>query len=333
MKTADLQAQFFQYAKAKIGADTSLVEDVAEALNISTDSAYRRIRGEKPISFEELYILSNRYRMSLDTLLQLQTDTIPFQGKFVDPVSFRFTEYLTAVGQQVKYMASFKQREMYYLCKDIPIFHHYHYKELAAFKYFFWHKTLLQSPDFVSKKVSLSDYPDEVFGIGRKALETYNQIDSIELWNLESLTSTLRQVEYYQDTQSFQSKKDLLLVYESLERLFGHLELQAELGYKFDHDDPERKPLSSFKLYYNEVVTGDNSILVILDGAKISFIVHTSMNFMITRDPGFCDNLYSFYDNLMRKSTLISSVSERERSKFFKLLRNRIANRKQNLKS
>jgi len=333
MNTAGIQVQFFQYAKAKLNADASLVEDVAEALNISTDSAYRRIRGEKPISFEELYILSNRYRLSLDTLLQLQTDTIPFQGKFVDPVSFRFTDYLTAVGQQVKYMASHKNSEMYYLCKDIPIFHHYHYKELAAFKYFFWHKTLLQSPGFVSKKVSLSDYPDEVFGIGRKALDTYNQINSIELWNLESLTSTLRQVEYYQDTQSFQSKKDLLLVYEALERLFAHLELQAELGFKFDIDDPERKPLSSFKLYYNEVVTGDNSILAILDGAKIAFIVHTSMNFMITRNAAFCDNLYSFYQNLMRKSTLISSVSERERSKFFKLLRNRIASRKQNLKS
>ena len=333
MNTADLQVQFFQYAKAKLGVDASLVEDVAGALNISTDSAYRRIRGDKPVSLEELYILSNRYRLSLDTLLQLQSDTIPFQGKFVDPVSFRFTDYLTAVGQQVRYMASFKNREMYYLCKDIPIFHHYHNKELAAFKYFFWHKTLLQSPDFVSKKVSLSDYPDEVFEIGTKALDTYNQISSIELWNLESLTSTLRQVEYYQDTQSFQSKKDLLLVYESLEDLFAHLELQAELGFKFNRNDPERKPLSSFKLYYNEVVTGDNSILAILDGTKISFIVHTSMNFMITRDAAFCDNLYSFYQNLMRKSTLISSVSERERAKFFKLLRNRIANRKLNLKS
>jgi hypothetical protein len=52
----------------------------------------------------------------------------------------------------------------------------------------------------------------------------------------------------------------------------------------------------------------------------------------MTRDLSFCENLYSYYQNLMRKSTLISSVSERERLKFFTALRNRIAFRKKHLK-
>ena len=37
--------------------------------------------------------------------------------------------------------------------------------------------------------------------------------------------------------------------------------------------------------------------------------------------------------NLMRKSTLISTVSEKERARFFKNLRNRISSRKENLKA
>ncbi|MBB1283279.1 hypothetical protein HRH25_02760 [Flavisolibacter sp. BT320] len=331
MNTTAMQVKFFQYLKTKLPEGVSMAEEVAAALNISTDSAYRRIRGEKPVTFEELHTLCTRYRLSLDTLLNLQSDTIPFQGKYVDPVSFRFDEYLTAVGQQVKYMASFKEREMYYLCKDIPLFHHYHYKELAAFKYFFWHKTLLQTPEFSSLKIQLSQYPDEIFEIGRKALDTYNQIDSIEIWNIESLTSTLRQVEYYQDSKIFQNKEDLLLVYNALEKLFIHLEAQAEMGYKFDNRDPDRKPLSSYHLYFNEVVSGDNSILAVLDTSKICFLTHSAINFMVTRDVAFCDNMYSYYHNLMRKSTLISSVSERERSQFFKRLRKRIEARKQAL--
>lgn len=331
MNTTALQTQFFQYLKTKLPEGVSLAEEVAAALNISTDSAYRRIRGEKPVSFEELYTLCTRYRLSLDTLLNLQTDTVSFQGKFVDPVSFRFDEYMTAVGQQVRYMASFKEREMYYLCKDIPLFHHYQYPELAAFKYFFWHKTLLQSPEFATKKIRLSHYPSDIFGLGRKALDTYNQLDSYEIWNIESLNSTLRQVEYYHDTLSFESKEDLLRVYQSLENLFDHLQMQAELGYKFDNLDPDRKPLGRFQLYFNEVVSGDNSILAVLDGVKICFVTHSAINFMVTRDVAFCENMYSYYRNLMRKSTLISSESERERSRFFKLLRKRIAARKQAL--
>jgi hypothetical protein len=221
---------------------------------------------------------------------------------------------------------------MYYLCKDIPLFHHYHFKELAAFKYFFWHKTLLQSPEFVSKKISLDNYPDEVYVLGKKALDIYNTLDSYEIWNMESLNGTLRQVEFYHDTEAFQTPRDLLKIYESLERLFTHLETQAELGYKFDSQDKERKRLAGFHMYFNEVVIGDNSILALLDDSKICFLTHTGINFMLTRDMGFCENMHSYYQNLMRKSTLISSVSQWERGRFFKILRNRIAVRKQNIK-
>lgn len=331
MTANQLQQQLFQSIKLRLQPGTTLADEIAAVLQVSTDSAYRRIKGEKSVSFDELHTLCTAYHVSIDTLFQLQTDVIPFQGKFIDPASFRFAAYLAAVGQQVQYMGSFKDNAMYYLCKDIPLFHHYHFKELAAFKYFFWHKTLLQSPDFINKKISLTEYPDEIFEAGCKALRSYNQLRSYEIWNMESLNGTLRQVEYYHDTGAFKDKNELLRVYESLEKLFTHLELQAELGYKFDAADEARKPMGAFQMYYNEVVIGDNSILAVLDGAKVSYITHTGINFMITRNPAFCDNMYNYYQNLMQKSTLISTVSERERGKFFKLLRKRIAARKANL--
>jgi hypothetical protein len=46
MNAGQLQAQLFQYIKTKISNEVSLVDDVAAALDVSTDSAYRRIRGE-----------------------------------------------------------------------------------------------------------------------------------------------------------------------------------------------------------------------------------------------------------------------------------------------
>lgn len=331
MNTTDLQASLFHQIKNKLSVGTSLADEVAALLNISSDSAYRRIRGEKLLTLDELFLLVERYQLSMDSLLNVKADVIAFQGRYIDPALFRFEDYLAAVGQQVKYMTSFKERTMYYLCKDIPLFHHYHFKHLAAFKYFFWHKTLLQSPAFVTKKITLKDYPDEIFAVGQKALDTYNQLNSIEIWNMESLNGTLRQVEFYHDTKSFQSEEDLLKVYQSLEDLFTHLEHQAELGYKFDSSDKEQKPLAEFHMYFNEVVIGDNSILAVLDKAKLCFVTHTGINFMLTRDIDFCENMYNYYQNLMRKSTLISSVSGRERSRFFNVLRNRIAARKQNL--
>ena len=114
--------------------------------------------------------------------------------------------------------------------------------------------------------------------------------------------------------------------------MISHLEQQATLGYKFNADDPEKKPMASYEMYFNEIIILENSILAQLDGSKAAFLVHNVLNFMLTRDVRFCDNMYSYIQNLIKKSTLISTVSERERARFFKYLRQKIAGRKQSLK-
>jgi hypothetical protein len=81
------------------------------------------------------------------------------------------------------------------------------------------------------------------------------------------------------------------------------------------------------------MVIGDNSIYVTLDGAKVAFIIHSVINIMTTRDTRFCDNLQDCFQNLIKRSTQISSYSERERERFFKNLRHRIERRKQTLKA
>lgn len=326
-----LQTQLFQHIKSKLPATASLVDEISAILQISTDSAYRRIRGEKTISLEEVYRLCQHFRLSLDNLLNLQTDAFLFTGNFVNPESFRFDDYLNSSLQHIKYMASFKERKVFYLAKDIPFFHHFQFRPLAAFKYYFWMKNILHIPEFAQKKFSMNLYPDEYFEIGRKILSYYNQINSVEVWNIESVNSTLRQIEYYHDSDIFTSEKDLYLIYEALENLIEHLELQATEGYKFDVEDPERKPLATFQMYFNEIIILENSILALLDDTKAAFIVHNVMNVLITRDVRFCDNNYSYIQNLIKKSTLISTVSERERGRFFKYLRQRIAGRKQSL--
>jgi len=175
-------------------------------------------------------------------------------------------------------------------------------------------------------------YPDEYFEIGRQMLQYYNQIDSVELWNIETINSTIRQIEYYHESNIFSSDAEIYMLYEALEKLINHLEQQATLGYKFDVNDPKRTPKGLFQMFFNEIIILENSILVKLDGTKAAYLIHNVLNYMLTRDVAFCDHMSTYIDNLIRKSTLISTFSERERSRFFKYLRNRIASRKQNLK-
>ena len=81
MESSNTQLRFFQHIKSALPPNVSFVDEIAELLEISNDSAYRRIRADKPISFEELQKLCVKYKVSLDQFLNLQSDAFIFTGK------------------------------------------------------------------------------------------------------------------------------------------------------------------------------------------------------------------------------------------------------------
>lgn len=329
MTSGELQQALFTAIKTRAGENLLLAEEVARLLEISTDSAYRRIRGEKTISLDELHTLCTHYKISLDKLMQVDTGSFLFQGNFLDNKNFRFDDYLKSIIHQLGYISSFKQKEFFYLCKDSPIFHHFYFREFAAFKYYFWMSTLYYFPEFKNKKISFDDYPEALFALGQQILHLYEEIDSVEIWNIENLNTSFRQIDYYRDSGLFRSDEDIIRVYDALESMLDHLEKQAELGYKFRIDDPERKPLGRYRMYFNEVVLGDNQMLAEMDGTRVAFVPHSAANYLVTRDATYCEKFHQYLQNLMRRSTLISEVSEKERSRFFRIMRDKITHRKE----
>ena len=75
---------------------SSAIDEIAQVLNVSVDSVYRRMRGEKTISLEELYKLSSHYKISLDQLMELQTGAFQFRGNFLNNKTFRYEIISTA---------------------------------------------------------------------------------------------------------------------------------------------------------------------------------------------------------------------------------------------
>ena len=67
----DIQTLLFQKIIDQMPSHLSLADELAELLEISADSAYRRIRGEKPISVFEVQKLCNAYRFSFDDLVKV----------------------------------------------------------------------------------------------------------------------------------------------------------------------------------------------------------------------------------------------------------------------
>ena len=329
MAAENAQILFFRHIKGLLPPHLSMADEVAGLLNISNDSAYRRIRGEKPISFEELQKLCGHFKISLDQFLHLQSDSIIFSGKTAGEGLFDYEQYLLDILQNLRLMNSFPSREMYYLNKDIPIFHHFHFPELAAFKSFFWMKTILQYPQYANQTFRLDQFLNEkVVQLGRQLSEAYYSLPSQEIWNIESINSTIRQIEYYKNSGVFDCLQDVTVIYDCLQKTIDHIECQAELGYKFAVGSPKHNTHAAYKIYVNEFILGDNTILAVLGDLKIVYINHSVLNYLVTRDQAFCEYTLQHIRNIIRRSTLISEVGEKERRRFFNMIREKITARK-----
>ena len=100
--------------------------------------------------------------------------------------------------------------------------------------------------------------------------------------------------------------------------------MQADFGLKFNTGE---KPLSNatrYHLYHNELVLGDNTVLAELDEKKTTFLNHSVINYVATQDVAFNVHMHDAIQNLIRKSTHLSGVGEKERTRFFSQIRNKI---------
>ncbi len=324
MEQNTAQVIFFQHIKTLLPPHITVADEIAEVLEISTDSAYRRIRGEKPISFEDIRKLSVKYKISIDQFLHLQTNGFIFTGNLGYTSSNFFEQYLNNMLREFEYMRSFEHKHIYFLPNDIPPFVYFQFPELAAFTFFYYMKSLLNFDEMKDLKFSVKNVNEEHIKLGKKVQESFNQIPSTEIWSIDTINSTLRHISFYKDTHVFESKEDILCIYDKLEELMIHIEKQAELGLKFTYGKSPGKDSASYRMFHNDLITGDNCALAEMGNSKITYINHNLINFMFTRDEDFNNYTLETFENAIKKSTQISLVGEKVRAKFFDRLRKKI---------
>ncbi len=325
MEATNIQVRFFQHLKAQLPPHLAMVDEVADLLGISNDSAYRRIRGEKPMDLEETYKLCNHFKISMDQMLHLQSDAFIFSGPLKNASGNSFENWLENLHRQFQYVNSFEKKHLIYLMKDIPPFLHFQIPELASFKFFFWMKAILHYDDLKGVKFSLNDPRyDKFHEVSKKIIQIYSQVPATEIWNIESINSSLRQIEFYREAGSFTKIEDVKILYDKMEELINHIEREAELGIKFNiGQKPASKP-AEYRLFVNELILGDNTVMTELNNTRTTYLNHGVLYLVGTNDERFNTAMFENLENLKRKSTMISSIGEKERVAFFNRVRDKI---------
>ncbi len=316
--SGDIQKEFFKQIKTKLPGNKQLSPEIASVLNVSEVSAYRRINGEIQLTFEEILILVNTFAVSIDNLALKSTDQYFFSGYLLDGTAGSFSQYLKNMADA---LAGINESNGQLICfnKDIPVFYQFFFPELAWFKYYFWQKHILLVPEFQQKKFKKTECPKELEETGYQVYYHYQNISSTELWNIESVNTTLRQLVYSQKVNDFEDVAALNDMLDQLTRLIEIVKQQAVTGKKisFSENGHFSQTEHDYSMYYNDFFLADNSIIAIIDGRLKSFVNHSVINYIQTDDAAFNNHLHHHFKNIISRSTLISSSNPKEREAFF----------------
>jgi hypothetical protein len=316
--TGNPQQILFQRIKDILGPNLSLAETVSESLNISNDSAYRRIRNEKKLELDEFYLLCKHFNISADEIFNLHNQFIKFNFININKDRFDFEHFLEVIYQDLKRLLKQNSPEIYCIFNELNLFQLLIVPEIAAFKFFFWSKSNFVFPNYKDLQFSLDHMSGKVLKLCKDIMQLYNSIPSIEFMASEALSSMLKQLNYYYEAGYFNNIKDGLTLCDALTKLMDHLKLQAETGYKFAYGTNPDAGSAKYVLYYNDLLIVDNTVLVHAEQVNRTYITSNVVNLLVSDNLTFYNQNLHWAENLVRKSVLISGASEKDRNKYFR---------------
>jgi hypothetical protein len=317
------QTVLMQRIKSALPSNISLVDELADLLNISNDSAYRRIRGETALSIEEIAAICKHFKISFDSFINSSNDRfVNFTYHQLSSHSNSFKEYLQNIKSNLGLLLKFPedQRQIIFAAEDIPVFHHFAHTELTAFKIFYWNKSILSASGFEDKKFETIHIDKSLLELAKDIYDLYSKISSIEIWSDDTVNSTIKQIEFYWDSGAFKSKQDALLICEEVNLMLTRICKQAELNVKLDTDHKPASSQSNYALYHSDVMIGNNCVLATMGAIQETYISYHTFNSMFTNNVTYCAETELWLKNLIRKSSLISGVAEKQRYRYFKII-------------
>lgn len=182
------------------------VDFLHEALDISKESVYRRLKGDIAFTLEDLIRLSPKLSLSLDEIVfmneeesESETKPILFQfrsNRLTNP-SRNFLDTLSAYIEGKERVKNAKETEVLVATNRMMILSAIHYRHILRFYYYRWIHLTQRMP----LNYSLSDVvmPDNI-GDLREKITTYKPIGRhTYILDNNFLKNTLHEVRYYYD--------------------------------------------------------------------------------------------------------------------------------------
>ncbi|WP_034062285.1 hypothetical protein [Lacinutrix jangbogonensis] len=297
------QTTFLEYLKNELPENTSTIEAVATALEISYDAAHRRVSLKSKFSLDETIVLSKYYNLSLDRLFETtSTEFVTIEKTKHIETETELQLYFEDSYHSLVPLLKEKDCSILYSAKDIPLFYNLNGDALSRFKYYVWLKLL--NPKLATKSFENFAPSSTLIEAGKKLGSLYNNLNTEEIWDITSINSTLKQIHFYFHAGQVSIETALYLC-DLLKKLMD------TIASKLLNNTVE------FKLYYNELHLMNNNVLVNTPHAQMLYVPFTLLSYYKTSDKHTCKEAEAFLKKQLQNSKLLNTAGEKERNTFF----------------
>jgi hypothetical protein len=318
------QAYFIEMLRKAVPPNLNLADEICTLLNISADSAYRRLRSETEFTLNETVTLCNHFDVPLEILgSQMSADSVTFKTNKLNNDQNSFTVYLEGLYRDLSWLQKYEDAEIIYAAEDLPVFYSLFFPLLARFKMCYWTKSILNVPEMQRLKIEDVQLPVTWNESASKISELFLKLKSIEIWNEDTMKSTFQQIKFYWEAGFFREKKTAIEVIDEFKDVINMIERQSEAGKKLDFKKGQFTN-ADFVLYTSDLMIGNNTVIIKAGEKQACYLSYNSFNYMRTVNRHFNEESEAWIRNLIGKSTLVSMVSEKQRNQFFKATINKI---------
>ena len=293
-----------------------LTEKISEILDISFDSAYRRVSNKVEFSVSELEKIALFYKFSIDEVLFLSSKK---NVLFLTPETVNntktFLNFLQETNKMVFEYINKPNTTIYYSAKDIPFYYTIGQNLLSKLKFYIWMYST--NPDFHLKKIPFSDFSltPEITTESLRISFLNDTTNTTEIWNTTTIDSALYAIEYLNKVKLI-SPKEIEAIIQELRELLALIKLYATGGRK--------QYGKKFELYHNSLFVMNNSVLFHSEKDSTAVIQYNLIEYLNTKNYKICNQLHDYFGNQIHLSKNLTKSNENDRNHFFDLITTKI---------
>ncbi len=311
---ATTQVIFFEkITKSSLLTGKKFIDEISDLLNVSKSVAYDRINGKKLLNFDEIILLSLYYKVSLDELLYPTYTGFHLDTMQRQPQSFEI--FLQELYKNTSMLSNIPNCEVSYSAIETPVFYYLFEPKLILFKMYIWSRTIWNNPSHLEYPFSINILStSENSKLIVEIQKAFNQLHTIEFWNTSMIDSTIDQIRYAINSDLFSDKNDVTTLLDCQMRILEMMESIAAKGRKESGKRSE--------IYHAELVPTPTLIAVNSKEQKVVYNIYDSPNFMTSFSEKTFDYTLNLFEKMKKSSLLLGE--DRQRSRFFKHLKNKL---------